>query len=181
MTRYPTASELFAAYNPDLQSRLLRRHVRLGELGINAAIPTLGLLSETYGQDAADTWLSIQFDGLDRFAGQARGMDDDQLGSLCAMVAGEYCWLNLAEVCLFVAWFKMGKYGTFYGAVDPIKITEALHTFIRQRAADIDSVERERRRRELEARPVRRPDAITWEEWRRLSQSQDNNGENNRR
>lgn len=163
---YPTASEIFASYNPDIGTRILKRRKRLGELGTNADIPTLGLLAEAYGEDTPETWLAIQLDNLENSTTQ-RGMDDAQFYTIARVITGEYYWLNLAELCLFFTWLKTGKYGRFYGAVDPMRITEALRQFVKERAIDIDSVERERRRREIEARPMRDPDAISWDEYQR--------------
>lgn len=47
---------------------------------------------------------------------------------------------------LFIARFKSGKYGRFYGAIDPMKITSAMLDYIRERRIDIERYEREQYR-----------------------------------
>lgn len=57
---------------------------------------------------------------------------------------------------LFIARFKSGKYGRFYGAIDPMKITSAMLDYIRERRIDIERYEREQyriqRQKEIEER-----------------------------
>lgn len=64
---------------------------------------------------------------------------------------------------LFFWWFKSGKYGKFYGNVDPMVITSALREFIRDRNAIIakrDSMEIEKKETEW------KKNAMTYQEWR---------------
>ena len=66
---------------------------------------------------------------------------------------------------LFFWWFKSGKYGKFYGSVDPMVITSALREFIRDRNAIIakrDSMELEKKENEW------KKTALTYEQWREL-------------
>lgn len=66
---------------------------------------------------------------------------------------------------LFFWWFKSGKYGKFYGNVDPMVITSALREFIRDRNAIIakrDSMELEKKENEW------KKTALTYEQWREL-------------
>ena len=68
----------------------------------------------------------------------------------CAsVIAAMFGTLKISEVMLFFFLFKGGKYGKFYGAVDPITITCALQEFMVKRAADIDFYEREKDRERL--------------------------------
>ena len=60
------------------------------------------------------------------------------------------------KYCFFIARFKSGKYGRFYGAIDPMKITSAMLEYISERRKGIDRHEREQyrlqRQKEVEER-----------------------------
>lgn len=94
--------------------------------------------------------------------------------SVAAVIADNFGWLKLAELMLFFQQFKAGKYGHFYGAVDPMVITEALQMFIEFRAEKLAIIERERERelrRQAEAKRAeqeRRGELLTAEEWNEL-------------
>lgn len=79
-----------------------------------------------------------------------------QLTNLAASIYNEYAYLKLSEFMLFFQRFKLGHYGRFYGAVDPIRITEALLEFKQERWQAYVS---EESRREREAREQRRAEA----------------------
>ena len=66
---------------------------------------------------------------------------------------------------LFFWWFKSGKYGKFYGSVDPMILTSSLKQFVKDRNAIIakrDSMELEKK--ESEWKKI----ALTYEQWREL-------------
>lgn len=76
---------------------------------------------------------------------------------------------------LFFWWFKSGKYGKFYGSVDPMIIVSALKQFVKDRNAIIakrDCMELEKKEKE------RKKTALTYEQWRELHKN-DNKSENN--
>lgn len=63
---------------------------------------------------------------------------------------------------LFIWWFKSGKYGKFYGSVDPLVISSALRDFLRDRYSIIES--EKSRQNEKECAQTRKP-GISYEEW----------------
>lgn len=63
----------------------------------------------------------------------------------------EFYYLNAAEVMLFFRRFKLGRYGRFYGSVDPQVITRALGDFRRDRMDAISRHDAEQERLEREA------------------------------
>lgn len=95
--------------------------------------PTLGLVRATFGNNTATVWVSLQLENLSEYAGCAGKLSKRQYEELSQMIVNTYPYFNLTEVMLFFQQFKSGEYGTFYGAVDPIKIMEALRSFDRQR------------------------------------------------
>ena len=108
-------------------------------------------------------WLTAQLSELSAFTG-ARNMDVGQLRMLALTLATEYPWLKYSEYMLFFHRFKAGKYGRFYGAVDPLVITTAMQDFVRERSDAWfrrEQEEQERRRREeAKANPP-----MSWEEY----------------
>lgn len=65
------------------------------------------------------------------------------------MIAAMFGTLKISEIMLFFFLFKGGRYGKFYGAVDPITITCALQEFMAKRATDRDFYEQEQERERL--------------------------------
>lgn len=143
-------------YNQDLQSRLLKIGSTYAGLAKNDNIPTLGLLASTYGDETPIEWLVIQFGSLNDFAEVRSKISNAQIYELANLVLSEYYYLNAAEILLFIGKFKMGYYGTFYGAIDPMKITCALIQYVNDRRIDIERYEREKyrlqRQKEIEER-----------------------------
>lgn len=113
-------------YNPDLQGKLAKSNLTLADIALNDNIPSLANIRSVYGDDNALRWLKVQFDSLNDYAEQGKGITDKQLDELCILVLGEYYWMNLAEICNFISRFKLGKYGQFYGAIGPMKISCSL-------------------------------------------------------
>ena len=143
-------------YNPDLQFKIVKCKASHSDLAMNLSIPTLGLLAFTYGDETPVEWLKIQFGTLNDFAEVSAKMGNDQLQELAEIFISEYYYINAAEICFFIARFKSGKYGRFYGAIDPMKITSAMLDYIKERRIDIERYEREQyrvqREREIEER-----------------------------
>lgn len=154
LEKYPTPSRMAVDYNPGLQGKLAKSNLTLADIALNDGIPSLADICSVYGEGNAARWLEVQFGSLNDYAEQGKGITDTQMEELCALVLGEYYWMNLAEICNFIARFKLGKYGQFYGAVGPMKITNALMQYARERRQDIERHEREqhRARREEEIR-----------------------------
>lgn len=143
-------------YNPDLQFKIVKCKASHSDLAMNLSIPTLGLLASTYGDETPVEWLKIQFGTLNDFAEVSAKMGNDQLQELAEIFISEYYYINAAEICFFIARFKSGKYGRFYGAIDPMKITSAMLDYIKERRIDIERYEceqyRVQREREIEER-----------------------------
>lgn len=54
--------------------------------------------------------------------------------------------MNLAEICNFISRFKLGKYGQFYGAIGPMKISCSILEYVKERRIDMERYEREQYR-----------------------------------
>lgn len=158
---YPSKDELCKAYNPSRQISLTdSQDCHFG------SYPTLADLDATYGAKTSAYWLVPQLLDLSEYCGCREKLTRTMLKQLAEIIAQDCQRLKVTELMLFFRRFKSGRYGHFYGAVDPLVITEALGTFRRERA-DAHS-ERERQEQD----PIRnfnkaKEQAITYEEYLR--------------
>lgn len=156
LNKYPDPAQFILDYNPDLQFKIVRCKATHSDLAMNFSIPTLGLLSSTYGDETPLEWLKIQFGTINDFSEVSTKIAKEQLNELAELFLSEYYYINAAEICLFIARFKAGKYGRFYGSIDPMKITSAMLEYVKERRIDIESYERAQyriqRQKEIEER-----------------------------
>lgn len=125
--------------------------------------PTLADINIAYGPSFSQQWLVPQIASLALYTG-AKNLDTYQQRSLASVIATEYYYLKVTELLLFFYRFKTGRYGRFYGAVDPLIVTSALHEFIFERNEMLDKYEQEdREAREAEERKRNPP--LTYEQW----------------
>jgi hypothetical protein len=133
---------MMSGWNPDKQSEIISSGVTIGELALNTNIPSLAQIRSKFGTNQAKRWLEIQLCTINDFVGSGKGMTEKQYEEISLLILGEYFFLNLAEFCYFVGKFKLGFYGEFYGAVDPLRITSALRSFIHERDENLFSEQR---------------------------------------
>ena len=94
--------------------------------------PTLTDIDIAYGKGFATEWLLPHIARLSMFAG-AKNIGICQEKELAGIIANEYPFLKITEILLFFYRFRTGRYGRFYGTVDPLAITCALRDFIVER------------------------------------------------
>lgn len=123
--------------------------------------PTLTDINLAYGRDYASEWLLPHITDLSVHTG-ARNLTLQQIDGLSRIIAAEYRHFKVTEILLFFYRFKAGRYGRFYGSVDPMVITCALRDFSTERNMLIEQYleeEREQKRRQDE------PELMNEEEW----------------
>ena len=127
--RYGSRERFLETFSPSLQLAVGRNEERaiLGEA------PTLGLLKRTYGETTPTQWLMPQIWDLCEFTNSKGKLDGAQGEFLAEMIANEYGYFKVSELLLFFYRFKTGRYGRFYGTVDPMIILEALERFKAER------------------------------------------------
>lgn len=91
--------------------------------------PRLDELDAAYGRNAAATWIVPQLDSINKYAGAKYSLDSLQMMDISRIIATEFHWLKVSDVMLFAYYFKSGKYGKVYGALDPMAIMEAFRKF----------------------------------------------------
>lgn len=129
LQRWPTKEDLWNSFHINRQTELTSNAGRC--YFTNA--PTLARINSAYGHKTAETWLMAQFADLSEFSGARDKISQEQARQTVQLVVDEYWYLNLAEIMLFCRRFKLGRYGKFYGTVDPIAITGGLKEFCRER------------------------------------------------
>lgn len=112
--------------------------------------PSLNVLSSTYGHSVMLAWLTGQLCDLVAYTNSKHLLPPQHIDMLAQMIAQNYGYLKCSELMLFFYGFKMGKYGQFYGVVDPMKITIGLNAFLEERSHYLDQIEKERQRMERE-------------------------------
>lgn len=144
--------------NPDVQ-KLICHDANRCYFG---AAPTLSEINAAFGSNTASAWLVPQLYNLSEYCGCKEKLTGNVLKECAQVIANEYYFLKVSELMLFFYRFKFGKYGRFYGSVDPMIITTALQSFMKERDKAYEAKEREEReQKEQEARKG----AITWEEY----------------
>jgi len=68
-------------------------------------------------------------------------MTIEQMEQTASAIISEYSFLKVSELHLFLHRFKAGRYGTFYGCIDPLQITYALAQFVEQRRNEITKIQ----------------------------------------
>lgn len=156
---YGERDKFLVTFNPDLQ----REVCAYPDVCFFGGAPTLGLLNTTYGKSTAAMWLVPQLYNLSEFCGCKDKLSANQLKECASVISTEFSYLSVTELMLFFHRFKSGRYGRFYGSVDPLVITTSLRDFIKERSVAYDKHEQEERERQREE-DARKP-KVTWEEY----------------
>ncbi len=139
---------LCAQFNPDYQIEILKT-ANSNEIAFLQDTPTLSLISEAYSEEVPIYWLKLQLDSLDDFTGVREKLSESQKAELSELIYLNYYYLKVSEIALFFAWLKSGKYGQFYGAVDPMKIMSSLDQFANDRRKSIEVYEQRKKNEEM--------------------------------
>ena len=130
--------------------------------------PSVADVRTIWGEKWCLAWLENQLIDLSEYAGAAKKMDLLKVEDLARIMLQEFYYLKLSEFMLFFAYFKAGRYGAFYGNVDPLVITSSLQKFKKDRSKWIDQYERLEAAKQRERTPMTDPDCLTYEEWQEV-------------
>ncbi len=158
LAMYPDRETFFKAFTPDKQIRL-REDIDKCFFG---DAPSLSVLNATYGRQTAAMWLIPQLYNLSEYCGCRDKLQGNPLKECASIIASEFWFLTVTEIMLFFVRFKSGRYGRFYGSVDPFVIMTALRSFLDERAAAIERHEDEQRE---QAFVEWRENATSWEDY----------------
>lgn len=132
--------------------------------------PTLVRIDITYGRGSSASWLYDLLQSMFIFFGvTSERFSKEQVFDLARTIASQYKTLKVAEILLFVARFKAGKYGKFYGDTSyALTVTDALNQFMVEREHHYADIEREKRERITEEG---KQGTITLEEYKRMKEA----------
>lgn len=88
--------------------------------------PSLTNTDNAFGQGTAKAWLICQIDSVVRFCGIKDKINAEQVEALAQEIKNNYSSMKVTELMLFFSMFKGGRFGKFYGNIDPFVITSAL-------------------------------------------------------
>lgn len=123
--KYGTRDQFLVSFNPTTQVDCARHLDRV----FDGSSPILSQVKLAYDEKTLSSWLEIHINDLSEFAGVKVKMEKRQRIELCAIIEIEYWYLKVSEVLYFFYLFKSGRFGDFYGVVDPIRITTALREY----------------------------------------------------
>lgn len=163
-----TSNEFLTKYNPDyILCRCKGMTIQdINTLCIFADTPTLSELKARYGTNTPIVWLMSQIRSLSEFCGAKEKMESSVAEKTANIIYSLYYYLTVSELLLFFFKFSTGKYGKFYGVVDPQTIIAAIQSFVtHERNPAIERKEMEER---MKQREQERQQTITYDEYVRL-------------
>lgn len=124
-------------FNKDVQTKtaLYPERAYLG------TAPSLQTVKQAYSSEVLNIWIVAQLEDVNNFTNIRQKMCIEQMEQTASVIAIEYAYLKVSELHLFLHRFKAGRYGTFYGCIDPLQITYALAQFVEQRRAEITKIQ----------------------------------------
>lgn len=129
--------------------------------------PSLVRIDKTYGNGSSDAWLYDVLQATLVFLGVGEDkFRKEQILDLARTITSQYPTIKVSEILLFLARFKSGKYGRFYGDSSyALVIMEGLDKFYNGECADYRR--QARKQEEEEKRKADDKNAISFEEYRR--------------
>lgn len=158
LQRYGSRESFLTMLTPDAQLLAAKNPER----AFFGDAPSLAIMRKAYGDDFPATWLLPQIFDLVVYSNSKGTLNEQQMEFLAEAIANEFYYLKASELLLFFYNFKLGKYGHFYGVVDPMRITQALEEFCKERSAVIAAHENDEAER---ARAEHAKTAITAQEY----------------
>lgn len=138
--RYGPAAEFISTFAPSKQAEYCADLCRV----YTGTAPSLLLLKETYGADTPKLWLMVQLQDLAEFAGCREKLTAQKCEEIALLIMARYGYLKASVLMHFFLRVKLGDYGEFYGAVDPMRIMSALRKFEKERQELQQRYEKER-------------------------------------
>lgn len=165
---YGSAEQLLTIFNPSKQTEYCSNIDRC----FTGNAPSIRRVSIAYSENIAETWLEIQLKDLSDYAGCREKLSVAQMEEMARMITIRFGHLKLTELMMFFVLLKSGRFGKFYGSIDPMMIMASLSEFMTIRANKIDEIE-ERDRIEARKNQVDTSNCITYSEWKKKNNIED--------
>lgn len=147
-------------YNPDAQSIIAQDPAK----AFTEASPVMATAIQVYGRTKMLTWLTLQLARVAKTVTADRRMSVDDIQMMAEDIVNDPAFrtLRIAEIMLFLAQYRAGRFGKVYGTLNSINLCVALRDFLTVRAEALDRLESKRRATERE---MHDKEAITYEEY----------------
>lgn len=123
---YGSAEAFLSAFSPASQADIVENE----RLCVFGPYPTLGQLNTAYREKVAQKWLVDQILQMSYYFGVKGKLDDAQLYELAIHIYMDFKWLKVSDLMLFFWLAKKGRFGEFFGQIDPPRITAWLCDFV---------------------------------------------------
>lgn len=134
--------------------------------------PTLVRLDVAYGKGTASQWLYRLLQPMFMFLGVTKEkFSKEMVYDLACTIAHNpmYSKMTVAEIMFFIALFKGGTYGRFYGDTSYVlTVTEGLRKFWEERDTYYSMVERELEERKM--REEKNTPHMSFAEWKKMKE-----------
>ncbi len=163
--QYGDANSFLSVFNKNIQP-IVATNIERAYLG---TAPSLSLAQQAYNKQLIIAWLMAQLENLNDFIGVNQKMTLLQMQETAQIIFSNYHFLKVTEIHLFLHRLKSGQYGEFYGSIDPIRITNSLRIFLKERNNEISAFEQSRQNRKMEKlRDEWKQKAITRDEYEKI-------------
>jgi hypothetical protein len=159
--KYGDVENFLLLFAPDKQAVYAGAELRC----FSGTAPSIRRVSVTYGDAVAESWAECQIEDLALFSGCRDKMGVKQIEETAKTILLNYGHLKVTELMVFFQRFKAGHYGKFYGVVDGLVITSALHDFLAYRSAKLDEARREAEKERLQKAQEANKEGITLAEY----------------
>lgn len=159
-----TKENFLAKYNPSTADHLLEKHYTPGRLALLPDVPCLCDVANRWGKEIAVSWLEILLTNVEEKLGNNTFLPEAKKDT-ASLLYSYYRDMNLAEILLFFAWYKLNKFRDLYtSGLDKISCAFALYR--EQRDEELERIEREQEYERMEQERKRwQENAISYEEY----------------
>ena len=156
--------EFLAKYNPSTAGNLLEQGYTPGKVAQLPDVPCLCDVATKWGKDIAVSWLEILLTNVEEKLGNNTFLPEAKKDT-ASLLYSYYRDMNLAEILLFFAWYKLNKFRDLYtSGLDKISCAFALYR--EQRDEELERIEREQEYERMELERKRwQENAISYEEY----------------
>ena len=81
----------------------------------------------------ARTWVELQIIRLSELCGAKDKINNTQTAFCAEVILAQYGYLKVTDLLLYFSNLTAGKYGYFYGAIDPQRILAWINDYLRDR------------------------------------------------
>lgn len=100
---------------------------------VTGTAPTLSAMKRFYGEGPTRGWVEIQIITLSDLCGAADKINNSQTAFCAEVILSQYGYLKVTDLLLYFSNLIAGKYGYFYGSIDPQRILAWIKEYLRDR------------------------------------------------